>query len=113
MRRVLPLVVLGLSVAAVAASGQRRQDTNQSPQAPTFRSGVDVVSLNVTVTDAAGRFATDLTSDSFVVYEDGDHQTAFTPSLSSGRLWMEPARLSPGHDYHGRQEWQGDVEVRR
>ena len=52
MRRVLPLVVFGLSVAAVATSGQQRQDTDRSPQTPAFRSDVDVVSLNVTVTDA-------------------------------------------------------------
>ena len=74
MRHVLSLVVCGLSVAAVATSGQPRQDTDQSPQMPAFRSGVDVVSLNVTVTDAKGRFVTDLSREAFVVYEDGVHQ---------------------------------------
>ena len=55
-------------------SGQQRQDTARSPQTPAFRSGVDVVSLNVTVTDATGRFVTDLTREAFVVYEDDVHQ---------------------------------------
>ena len=74
MRRVLPLVVLGVSVAAVATGGQQRQDTDRSPQTPAFRSGVDVVSLNVTATDADGRFVTNLTREAFEVYEDGVHQ---------------------------------------
>ena len=60
---------------AVVVSGQQRQTTDaRSPQVPAFRSGVDVVSLNVTVTDADGRFITDLTGDNFVVFEDGVHQ---------------------------------------
>ena len=74
MRPVFSLVVFGLSVAAVATSGQQRQDTDRSPQTPAFRSGVDVVSLNVTVTDGDGRFVTHLTQQAFVVYEDGVHQ---------------------------------------
>ena len=55
-------------------SGQQRQDTARSPQTPAFRSGVDVVSLNVTVTDGDGRFVTNLTREAFVVYEDDVHQ---------------------------------------
>ena len=37
---------------AVAASGQAPDQ--DSPQVPSFRTGVDVVSLNVTVTDGTG-----------------------------------------------------------
>lgn len=49
-------------------------------QEPSFKSGIDVVSLNVTVTDgtktADGRnlFVTDLTRDDFIVFEDGAKQ---------------------------------------
>lgn len=43
------------------------------PPAPSFRTGVDVVSLNVTVTDGA-RYVTDLEKDDFLVYEDGVQQ---------------------------------------
>lgn len=44
------------------------------PQSPAFRSGVDLVSLNVTVTDGA-RYISGLTADDFQVYEDGVQQT--------------------------------------
>ena len=64
------IIVVGL---AVALSGQQLAppadlDTGQPPS---FRAGVDVVSLNVTVTDRRSRFVTDLLQDDFLVYEDG------------------------------------------
>jgi Ca-activated chloride channel family protein len=43
-------------------------------QRPSFRSGVDVVSLNVTVTDQSRNFVTSLEQTDFVVYEDGVKQ---------------------------------------
>jgi Ca-activated chloride channel homolog len=55
--------------------------TDQSqPQRPSFRSGIDVVSLNVTVTDGVRNFVTDLNREDFVVFEDGIKQdlTFFT-----------------------------------
>jgi Ca-activated chloride channel family protein len=45
-----------------------------APQQPSFRVGVDIVSLNVTVTDAAQKYVTDLEQDDFQVYEDGVKQ---------------------------------------
>ncbi|HEX7485653.1 MAG TPA: VWA domain-containing protein [Vicinamibacterales bacterium] len=45
-----------------------------SPQLPSFRTGVDIVSLSVTVTNPAGRFVTDLTPGQFGVFEDGAKQ---------------------------------------
>ena len=61
---------------AVAASGQTPtpspQTRNQdAPQVPSFRTGVDVVSLNVTVSDGTARFVTDLKPEDLLVYEDG------------------------------------------
>jgi Ca-activated chloride channel family protein len=49
-------------------------------QGPTFRSGIDVVSLNVTVTDGAKSFIRDLERGDFAVFEDGVKQdvTFFT-----------------------------------
>ena len=41
---------------------------------PIFRVGVDIVSLNVTVTDAARRYVGDLNRDDFVVLEEGAPQ---------------------------------------
>src|SRR5262249_21172531 len=43
------------------------------PQTP-FRAGVDVVSLNVVVSDGAGHYATDLAAEDFLVFEDGVKQ---------------------------------------
>jgi Ca-activated chloride channel family protein len=40
----------------------------------TFRSGVDLVALNVVVTDSAERFVTGLASNDFAVFEDGVQQ---------------------------------------
>jgi len=45
----------------------------QRPQ-PSFRVGVDLVSLNVTVTDGTARYITDLTALDFNVFEDGVKQ---------------------------------------
>ena len=53
------------STGAPPAAGQRQ---------PSFRTGIDVVSLNVTVTDSDGRYVTDLASDEFDVFEDGARQ---------------------------------------
>jgi Ca-activated chloride channel family protein len=41
------------------------------PEQPAFRAGIDLVSLNVTVTDGDNRYVTDLGADSFQIYEDG------------------------------------------
>ena len=43
-------------------------------QAPTFRSGTDIVSLFVTVADAQGRLVPDLTKDDFEVLDNGRSQ---------------------------------------
>jgi len=58
---VLAVMVAALSAVGLAA-GQR------------IRSGVELVSLNVTVTDAAGKYVTDLTEPDFEVFEDGAKQ---------------------------------------
>jgi Ca-activated chloride channel family protein len=43
-------------------------------QQPSFRAGVDIVSLNVTVTDPAQKYVVDLDQDDFQIYEDGVKQ---------------------------------------
>jgi Ca-activated chloride channel family protein len=66
--------MISLLVAAPAA-----QSDSQIEQ-PSFRVGVELVSLNVTVTDPAGRYVTSLDRDAFKVFEDGAQQeiTFFT-----------------------------------
>ena len=63
--RLLLVMMFGVAAcgAAVAhAQGQR------------IRSGVELVSLNVTVTDGSNKYVTDLTEQDFDVYEDGAKQ---------------------------------------
>src|SRR3989337_2664680 len=43
-------------------------------QQPAFRSASDVVSMNVTVTDSANKYVTDLTEKDFEIFEDGVKQ---------------------------------------
>jgi Ca-activated chloride channel homolog len=65
-------VVLGaVTLAMVLASPASRQ---LRAQQPSFRSGVDLVSLNVTVADQTGRFITELEPQAFQVFEDGIKQ---------------------------------------
>jgi Ca-activated chloride channel family protein len=71
-------------VAASSSSAQTAQPPSppgqaSQPQTP-FRAGVDLVSLNVTVTDGSGKYITDLTAADFNVFEDGVKQdvTFFT-----------------------------------
>ncbi len=59
----------------LSARGPRPQETPPGQAATTFRSGVDLVALNVTVTDPSNRYITDLTADEFLVYEDSVKQT--------------------------------------
>lgn len=49
--------------------------TSLDARNPVFRSGVDMVPLTVTVTDAAGRFKRGLTETDFAILEDGIPQT--------------------------------------
>jgi Ca-activated chloride channel homolog len=70
-------------IAAVAAAMMLTALKAQAPQGgpapagqqpPSFRAGIDVVSLNVTVTDSTARYMTDLQAEDFSVFEDGVKQ---------------------------------------
>ena len=54
------------------AAAQPLRHPQEKPQV--FRAGIEVVSLNVTVTDTQGRYVTDLGQDDFSVFEDGAKQ---------------------------------------
>jgi Ca-activated chloride channel family protein len=68
-----PVPRLLVVTLAVVLGLQERPGLAQD-QAPAFRSAVDLVSLNITVTDGSGRYVTDLTAGDFMVFEDGAHQ---------------------------------------
>ena len=61
----IALLMLVSAIGTGAASGQ---------SAPTFKSRVDLVALNVVVMNSRQQFVSGLTADSFAVYEDGVQQ---------------------------------------
>ena len=69
-----PALVAACAAAVALVAPVRAQQPAAPQQQPSFRAGVDVVSLHVTVTDASGRFVTNLPEDVFSVYEDGVKQ---------------------------------------
>ena len=60
--------------AAVAALAVVWAATLHGQQGFKFKSGVELVNVNVTVTDRSGRFVTGLTPDDFIVYDDNLEQ---------------------------------------
>ena len=67
-----------LTVALVVSSAATA--IAQEPDQPAFRTGVDLVALNVTVTDENDRYVTDIDVEGFQLFEDGAQQevTFFT-----------------------------------
>jgi Ca-activated chloride channel family protein len=63
------LILAGLTVAMAAAMGHGPVHAQ-----PSFRASVDLVSLNVTVTDTTGKFVTNIDPAAFQVFEDGVKQ---------------------------------------
>ncbi len=59
---------------APAPTPQPPQSQGVERQTPAFRTGVELVSLNVTVTDATSHYVTTLEQDDFSVFEDGAKQ---------------------------------------
>ncbi len=95
MKRFSFVVVFVLSVCAAGSSAQQtpapappeataapQTPAPQTPapptpadrQRPSFRSGIDIVSLNVTATDGSNHYVTDLAENEFSVFEDGVKQ---------------------------------------
>jgi Ca-activated chloride channel family protein len=71
--RRLRLILAGLAAAALGAALPAAQTPQSEPQ-QRVRSGVDLVSLNVTVTEGT-RYVGDLTEADFEVFEDGARQS--------------------------------------
>jgi len=71
------IIVAAIMAASVTLGSQQSQPSSQAPQtppAPSIRVGVDLVSLNVTVTDSSAHYVTDLQNENFSVFEDGVKQ---------------------------------------
>jgi Ca-activated chloride channel homolog len=67
--RILLMSALAAAIVATAA-GQEPQDS----QVFRFRTGVELINVTATVTDASGRFVPGLRKEDFRLYEDGQEQ---------------------------------------
>jgi Ca-activated chloride channel family protein len=84
----IAIVLLAALVCRTSAQGTPQP----SPQVPTpspFRAGVELVSLNVTVTDQANHYVGDLDQNDFSVFEDGVKQ-----DITFFNRKVEPVALS-------------------
>jgi Ca-activated chloride channel family protein len=71
-----PAIALALLFASVAASGPLRAQAPVQPpvQPPIFEVGIEVINLNLSVTDGRNNYVTDLLQKDFAVFEDGIRQ---------------------------------------
>lgn len=67
-------LVAGVAAAIAVVSAQSQPPPRTPSQQPSFRGGIDLVSLNVSVTDGTAHYVTDLGADDFSVFEDGVKQ---------------------------------------
>ena len=70
IRRPLTLAL----AAALAATPAGAQAPRPTPRPPVFEAGIEVINLNVSITDSRGQYVTGLTRDDFAVFEDGVKQ---------------------------------------
>ncbi|HUR35422.1 MAG TPA: VWA domain-containing protein [Vicinamibacterales bacterium] len=87
------LTVLAVITAAGTLAAQHQPDPAQPAPAGSgyqFSSGVDLVNVTATVSDASGRFVPNLRKDDFIVYEDDQPQevTYFTAERVSVSLGL-------------------------
>jgi len=69
------LVSLVAAGSLLSAQQQQQQPPEQDPSAFRFRTGVELINVNATVTDQSGRFVSGLTRDDFHVFDDETMQT--------------------------------------
>ncbi len=86
MKRACSALVALLSVAGLTAIASAKAvvllsahtqggQTQQDPQSFKFRTGIELINVNATVTDQSGRFVPGLNKDDFRVYDDEQLQT--------------------------------------
>jgi Ca-activated chloride channel family protein len=69
-----PLLLLALGLALGASTAPVPVRAQARPQAPIFGTGIEIINLNLSVTDAGNNFVTDLGQRDFAVFEDGIRQ---------------------------------------
>ena len=63
------------AVAVLSAQTQSGAPQQSDPQSFKFRTGIELINVNATVTDQAGRFVSGLNKDDFRVFDDEQPQT--------------------------------------
>jgi Ca-activated chloride channel family protein len=66
--------LLAFLVLVSGPSSRAQTPPRTTPRPPVFGTGIEVINLNVSVTDARGRYVTDLIKNDFAVFEDGVRQ---------------------------------------
>src|SRR4029077_6689319 len=76
-RHALPIVATAVALLVVSLHGRQPPQPAQPPARPggeepgfRFKSGVELVNVTATVSDASGRFVSGLRQEDFVIYED-------------------------------------------
>jgi len=77
------LLAAALAAAALLTTRARAQAPSPTPRPPRFEAGIEVINLNLSITDGQNRYITDLQKKDFLIYEDGIGQdlTLFTHEL--------------------------------
>jgi VWFA-related protein len=74
MKRYVAHIAIALTVILDTPIGAGSLQERPSGQGFSFKTGVDLINVTATVTDATGRFVSGLRKEDFVVYEDGKPQ---------------------------------------
>ncbi len=89
-----------LIVAVICAPQPQARQTSQEPRPPTFRSGVELTALDVTVVDGSGRPLKDLAPDDFTVRVDGkSRRVARVEWIPLGKSERDPTLPPPPDGY--------------
>jgi Ca-activated chloride channel family protein len=74
MRKPISSIAVVFVAVATVAGQQPEQADRQSAERFRFKSGVELINVTATVTDASGRFVPNLRQEDFAVYEDNEPQ---------------------------------------
>jgi Ca-activated chloride channel family protein len=66
------LIVAAAAIAIVGSARAKQQNPGTTDPAFRFRSGVELINVTATVSDATGRFVPGLTQSDFIVYDDDE-----------------------------------------
>jgi len=107
--------MLMASLAITADKSEKRDASKKDSEKSepfTFRVPVDVVVVNVAVTDSQGKPVRDLTKDDFKVYEDGKPQPIHTFALESYKAVQELSDGTKGTAPQGASQDPGATQPR-